>query len=140
MSLSLYLLGAVIVLTVVYNVKEWATRPKNLPPVYTEFPYLPWIGSIVQFAIQPREFLQRAHAAMGDIFTINLFGWSITFLMSSDGEFGLVVGQNVRDGASCQVPGVSGGRGGRVGHTYTFSLANARVHSLHFRTFMCSSS
>jgi hypothetical protein len=36
--------------------------------------------------VQPREFLQRAHAKMGDVFTVNLFGWSMTFLMSSDGE------------------------------------------------------
>lgn len=86
MGLTLYLAATISILLFVNWFKEWVTRPKNVPPVYSEFPYIPWLGSIVQFAIQPREFLQRAHAAMGDIFTINLFGWSMTFLMSSEGS------------------------------------------------------
>lgn len=60
--------------------------PKNLPPVYSEFPYIPWLGSIWQFATNPREFIQRGNLKHGDCFTVNLFGTSMTFLMSSEGH------------------------------------------------------
>ena len=50
-------LAALILLNVL---KEWLLRPKNLPPVYREFPYIPWLGSVYQFATGPRDFLLRA--------------------------------------------------------------------------------
>lgn len=86
MAILSYLAISVVALLILNAVKERMFRPSNLPPVYTEFPYVPWIGSIWQFATGPREFLQRAHAKCGDIFTINLFGWPMTFLMSSEGH------------------------------------------------------
>ena len=68
----------------------WLTRgrkdPPNSPKLYTEFPYLPWIGSIVQFAREPRDFLLRARASMGEIFDVQLFGQKMTFLMSTEGH------------------------------------------------------
>jgi hypothetical protein len=53
-----------------------------------EWPYLPWFGSLIQFATQPREFLQRAAAASGgtNVFTIQLFGRQMTFLMGTEGH------------------------------------------------------
>lgn len=66
---------------------QWMLRPARHPPFYCEFPYLPWLGSLVQFATQPREFLERAAAATaGNVFTIRLFGKHMTFLFGSDGH------------------------------------------------------
>lgn len=48
---------------------QWMLRPKNHPPFYCEFPYIPWLGSLVQFATQPREFLERAAAKCGPVFS-----------------------------------------------------------------------
>jgi sterol 14alpha-demethylase len=62
------------------------TRPKNLPPLYYEWPYIPWLGSLVQFATGPREFLERAASKCGDVFTVRLFGRNMTFLTGSDGH------------------------------------------------------
>ena len=56
------------------------------PPFYCEFPYIPWLGSLVQFATQPREFLERAASKCGNVFTIHLFGKKMTFLMGTDGH------------------------------------------------------
>ena len=53
---------------------QWWLYPKNHPTFYWEFPYIPWLGSLVQFATQPREFLERAATQCGSIFTIQLFG------------------------------------------------------------------
>lgn len=107
MALWVYLLGAVIGLMVVRWIIEEMTLPANVPPVYREFPYIPWLGSLVQFAIQPREFLQRAHAKMGDVFTVNLFGWSMTFLMSSEGHSHFFKGKedtyDIREAYKCTV-------------------------------------
>jgi hypothetical protein len=69
-----------------HSVFSYLTRPKNLPPFYYEWPYIPWLGSLAQFATGPREFLQRAALAKGDIFTIQLFGKSMTFLTGSEGH------------------------------------------------------
>jgi sterol 14alpha-demethylase len=65
---------------------SYLTRPKSLPPFYAEYPYIPWLGSLVQFATSPREFLQRAAKAKGDCFTIQLFGKQMTFLMGTEGH------------------------------------------------------
>jgi len=73
-------------LVVAYLVHSYLLRPKDLPPFYAEYPYIPWLGSLVQFATGPREFLQRAAAAKGDVFTIRLFGKSMTFLTGTDGH------------------------------------------------------
>lgn len=86
MGLTLWLVGGLIGLVVLNWIKDILTRPKDLPPLYYEFPYIPWLGSIYQYATGPREFLQRAHAACGDCFTINLLGSSMTYMMSSDGH------------------------------------------------------
>ena len=40
------------------------TKRKDLPPFYSESPYIPWLGSLVQFATGPREFIQRAAKAL----------------------------------------------------------------------------
>ena len=73
-------------LVVAYLVHSYLFPPKDLPPFYAEYPYIPWLGSLVQFATGPREFLQRAAAAKGDVFTIRLFGKSMTFLTGTDGH------------------------------------------------------
>lgn len=65
---------------------QWLLRPRHHPPFYCEFPYIPWLGSIVQFATQPREFLQRAANHCGPVFTIQLFGKKMTFLFGTDGH------------------------------------------------------
>lgn len=56
------------------------------PKLYYEFPFLPWIGSIIQFASEPRDFLIRAAKKSGEIFDVQLFGQKMTFLMSSEGH------------------------------------------------------
>ena len=61
-------------------------RPDHLPPFYSEPGYIPWLGSLVQFATGPRKFLQRAALAKGDVFTIQLFGKRMTFLTGSEGH------------------------------------------------------
>ena len=65
---------------------QYLLRPRNHPPFYCEFPYIPWLGSLVQFATQPREFLERAASKCGNVFTIQLFGKKMTFLMGTDGH------------------------------------------------------
>lgn len=77
--------GLLLAMTV-RSLVQYLVRPKNLPPFYWEAPYIPWIGSIVQFATGPREFLQRAAAARGSCFTIQLFGKEMTFLMGPEGH------------------------------------------------------
>ena len=64
----------------------YVLRPTNHPPFYYEFPYIPWLGSLVQFATQPRDFLQRARLHCGPVFTIQLFGKHMTFLMGREGH------------------------------------------------------
>lgn len=59
---------------------------RKLPPFYKEAGYIPWLGSLAQFATGPREFLQRAALTCGDVFTIQLFGKSMTFLTGSEGH------------------------------------------------------
>jgi len=67
--------------------KKLYARGKTIEqPFYCEFPYIPWLGSLVQFATQPREFLTRAAARCGNVFTIQLFGRKMTFLMGTDGH------------------------------------------------------
>ena len=75
-----------LIAAVVHSGISWLRRPSNAPPFYWEFPYIPWIGSIVQFATGPREFIQRAALAKGDVFTIQLFGKNMTFLTGNDGH------------------------------------------------------
>jgi hypothetical protein len=78
--------AAVAIAYAVHSVLSQLTRPKDLPPFYSEPGYIPWLGSLVQFATGPREFLQRAALANGDVFTIQLFGKSMTFLTGSEGH------------------------------------------------------
>jgi len=103
-----FVLGVTVVVLLVLNkLKELLFAPKNLPPVYSEFPYIPWLGSIVQYATQPREFLQRAHEKCGDIFTVNLLGSSMTYLMSSEGHAQFFRGKedvyDIREAYKCTV-------------------------------------
>ena len=77
---------SIAVALVLRSVIQEITKPKNVPPFYYEFPYLPWLGSLVQFATGPREFLQRAAMAKGDAFSIQLFGKTMTFLTGSEGK------------------------------------------------------
>jgi len=74
------------VLYVLNALKDWLMAPKNLPPVYSEFPTLPFLGSIVQYATCPRDFLQRAQKKCGNTFTVKLMGWNMTYFMSSEGH------------------------------------------------------
>ena len=71
---------------VVYWLLTTKKDPKGAPKLYSEFPYIPWLGSIVQFAQEPRDFLLRAQAKMGEVFDIQLFGQKMTFLMSTEGH------------------------------------------------------
>lgn len=65
------------------------TAPANRPPFYYELPYIPWLGSLVQFAVNPRELIERASARMlqqgKQCFTVQLFGTPMTFLTGSEG-------------------------------------------------------
>ena len=79
--------AAILAAWALHSLVSYLTRPKNLPPFYYESPYIPWLGSLVQFATGPREFLQRAALANSDgCFTIQLFGKQMTFLFGSDGH------------------------------------------------------
>eukprot|EP00039_Didymoeca_costata_P024487 m.10422 g.10422 ORF g.10422 m.10422 type:complete len:476 (+) comp4257_c0_seq1:46-1473(+) len=108
------LLSCAVIFYILVQIKAWVTRPKNAPPVYSEFPTIPWLGSIWQFATGPREFIQRAHASLGDTFTVNLFGKSLTFLMNSEGHRKFFMGKedvfDIRKAYRCTVvtfgPGV----------------------------------
>ena len=79
-----YLFVLAVVLYVVFVLlKKKEIRP---PLFYSEFPYIPWLGSLVQFASEPRDFLVRARKNCGEVFDIQLFGQKMTFLMSTDGH------------------------------------------------------
>ena len=80
------LAAAMAVAYTVKSILEYLTRRKDLPPFYLEAGYIPWLGSLAQFATGPREFLQRAALAMGDVFTIQLFGKKMTFLIGTEGH------------------------------------------------------
>lgn len=80
-----WVVSLVLILTI-NSTLQWLLRPRNQPPFYFEFPYIPWLGSLVQFATQPREFLERAAKKCGNVFTIQLFGKKMTFLMGTDGH------------------------------------------------------
>ena len=62
--------AAILAAWALHSLVSYLTRPKNLPPFYHESPYIPWLGSLVQFATGPREFLERAAKTHGDCFTI----------------------------------------------------------------------
>lgn len=80
--------GAIAVILFVKSMIDFISKPKNYPPFYYEYPYIPWFGSLVQFATGPREFLQRGALANSDrqVFTVQLFGKNMTFLTGSDGH------------------------------------------------------
>lgn len=78
--------AALLVQALINYIRGILSTPANAPPFYKEQPYIPWLGSLVQFATGPREFLQRAQKAMGNCFTIQLFGQPMTFLMGSEGH------------------------------------------------------
>lgn len=78
--------SSLVIALAVNSTIQWLLRPKNEPPFYCEFPYIPWLGSLVQFATQPREFLERAATRCGNVFTIQLFGKKMTFLMGTEGH------------------------------------------------------
>jgi sterol 14-demethylase len=80
------LVVALVVAYILKSVLESFFRRSDLPPFYSEAGYIPWLGSLVQFATGPRKFLQRAALAKGDVFTIQLFGKSMTFLTGSAGH------------------------------------------------------
>ena len=79
-------IAAIVGILTIKSCVEWWTRPKNYPPFYYEHPYIPWLGSLVQFATNPKAFLQRAAAAKGNVFSIQLFGREMTFLFGCDGH------------------------------------------------------
>jgi len=68
------------------TLQKQSEKRKKLPPFYSESPYIPWLGSLWQFATGPREFLQRAATKHGDCFRIQLFGKNMVFLTGSDGH------------------------------------------------------
>lgn len=70
----------------IYVLRPLRSKLYHHPPFYAEFPYLPFLGSLFQFAVQPRELLQRAAASRGPVFTLHLLGRDMTFLMDSDGH------------------------------------------------------
>jgi hypothetical protein len=78
--------AAALLALVLFLLSRGKKDPPNAPKLYSEFPFLPWIGSIVQFAREPRDFLVRAAKKSGEIFDVQLFGQKMTFLMSSEGH------------------------------------------------------
>jgi len=61
------------------------------PPFYYELPYIPWLGSLVQFAVNPRNLIERATKYTKEkyglqCFTVHLFGTPMTFLTGSEGH------------------------------------------------------
>lgn len=82
---SLEIAAAILAALILNSIISYLIQPKNAPPFYYEWPYIPWLGSLVQFATDPRRFLERAAAVKGDCFTIQLFGRKMTFLFGSEG-------------------------------------------------------
>ncbi len=84
------LLVLLVVVALIGAVAVWLTRrrrdPPNAPRLFKEFPFIPWLGSIWQFAQEPSLFLQRGRQTMGEIFDVQLFGQKMTFLMSTEGH------------------------------------------------------
>lgn len=65
--------------------------PPRRPPFYYELPYIPWLGSLVQFAVNPRNLIERATIYAKEkyakqCFTVHLFGTPMTFLTGSEGH------------------------------------------------------
>ena len=65
--------------------------PAHRPPFYYELPYIPWLGSLVQFAVNPRNLIERATVYVQtqyhkQCFTVHLFGTPMTFLTGSEGH------------------------------------------------------
>jgi hypothetical protein len=71
-----------------HSLVGYITAPPNLPPFYFEVPYIPWLGSLVQFAVNPRALIERATVAnkATNCFTVHLFGTPMTFLTGSEGH------------------------------------------------------
>jgi hypothetical protein len=61
------LAGASVVTFVIKSILDTLTRPKDLSSFNSETFFIPWLRSLSQFAINPREFLQRAAQAKGDV-------------------------------------------------------------------------
>lgn len=85
-SMLVPLLLVAVGLTVLVLWLRGKKDPPGAPVQHKEWPYIPWLGSIVQFAQEPRDFLLRAHAKAGEIFDVQLFGQKMTFLMSTEGH------------------------------------------------------
>ena len=84
------LVGGLMVAYALQTLIGMITAPANRPPFYFELPYIPWLGSLVQFAVNPRHLIERATEAMKkqgkQCFTVHLFGTPMTFLTGSEGH------------------------------------------------------
>ena len=75
----LELLLAAFVVYGLYGVIKFNTKPtKNAPPVMPS--YIPYVGHLVQFGINPLDFLNRAREQMGGVFTLNMIGNRVTLV------------------------------------------------------------
>lgn len=78
---------ALLVVTVSYLIiAKWIeAKPKdNEPPVV---PYtIPFIGSMIEFGMNPLAFLEKNQERYGDCYTFIMFGKKMTYLFGADGN------------------------------------------------------
>ncbi|XP_067871452.1 7-alpha-hydroxycholest-4-en-3-one 12-alpha-hydroxylase [Heterodontus francisci] len=78
----------VLLLTLLYFLGAFRRRRPNEPPLDTG--YLPWLGHVLSFRRNTAQFLQEMQRKHGDVFTVQIAGYYITFLMDPL-SFGAVV-------------------------------------------------
>ncbi|XP_062900586.1 5-beta-cholestane-3-alpha,7-alpha-diol 12-alpha-hydroxylase-like [Mobula hypostoma] len=81
MSYVLFILLSLVIILValLYFLGALRRRGPNEPPLDTG--YLPWFGHVLSFRRHTEQFLQEMQKKYGDIFTVQLAGCYITFLM-----------------------------------------------------------
>ncbi|XP_078087554.1 5-beta-cholestane-3-alpha,7-alpha-diol 12-alpha-hydroxylase-like [Mustelus asterias] len=86
--LSILLTVAVLLLSLLYRLGIFRSRRPGEPPL--DSGYLPWLGHVLPFRRNTMQLLQQMQKKHGDIFTLQLGGNYITFLMDPL-SYGVVV-------------------------------------------------
>ncbi|EGC38662.1 cytochrome P450 family protein [Dictyostelium purpureum] len=70
----------VIALLVIFVFKK---QPSNIPPIVETIPF---IGCFIQFAKNPLKLVRDSYDRLGDIFTLHLMGFKMTFLVGPEAQ------------------------------------------------------
>ncbi|KAJ3572225.1 hypothetical protein NPX13_g5117 [Xylaria arbuscula] len=81
---ALYALIALITSIFLNVVRQYLPRRKSEPPLV--FHWLPFVGSAIEYGIDPFNFYKRCQAKHGDIFTFVLFGKKMTVCLGPEGN------------------------------------------------------